>query len=109
MGFTHDPGPLPFVTIRDAKWANRLVELPQLIECIPEHGNPTMRMQVARAVRVEPYTGECPAHLAGVYKGKQLCAVHLEHEADLHERNRIESMNSQLRAAGILPSACSEG
>lgn len=74
MGFTYDPGPLPFVTIRDAKWANRLVELPQLIECQPEHGNAMPRL-IARAVKVEGYTGPCPSNLANVYKGKQLCAI----------------------------------
>ena len=78
MGFAHDPGPLPFTTIRDAKWANRLVELPQLIECIPEHGNTTMPRLVARAVSVVGYTGECPSNLANVYKGKTLCAIRME-------------------------------
>jgi hypothetical protein len=74
MGFTHDPGPLPFVTIRHDKWANRLVELPQFIECKGEHGC-LMGTVVAKAVKVEPYTGECPAHLANVYKGQRLCAI----------------------------------
>lgn len=78
MGFTHDPGPLPFITIRHDKWANRLVELPQLIECIPEHGNATMRRLVARAVSVVSYSGPCPAHLANVYKGQRLVAITME-------------------------------
>jgi hypothetical protein len=56
MGFAHHPGALPFTTIRDAKWANRLVELPQLIECKGEHGNAAMGSVTARCVSVEPYT-----------------------------------------------------
>ncbi len=59
------------------KWQNRLVELPQLIECQPEHGNPMPRV-VAIAVSVVGYTGPCPSSLANVYKGKQLCAIRLE-------------------------------
>lgn len=78
MGFAHHPGPLPFTTIRDAKWANRLVDLPQFIECKGEHGNIAMGSVVGRAVSVEPYSGECPAHLANVYKGKRLCLIHME-------------------------------
>lgn len=77
MGFTHDPGQLPFVTIRHDKWANRLVDLPQFIECVGEHGC-TMGRLVARAVKVEIYTGECPPHLANVYRGQRLCAVYME-------------------------------
>jgi hypothetical protein len=75
MGFTHDPGPLPFTTIRDAKWANRLEGIP-FVEIQGEHGC-TMSYQVARVASVEPFVGECPAHLADVYKGKRLVAVHL--------------------------------
>lgn len=78
MGFSHHPGPLPFTTIRERKWENRLVELPQLIECKGEHGNVGMGSVVARCVSVERYHGECPAHLAEVYKGRILVAVRME-------------------------------
>lgn len=77
MGFTHHPGALPFVTIRHDKWANRLVDLPQLIECKGEHGC-LMGTVIAKVVRVEWFTGECPAHLAGVYKGQRLCQIWME-------------------------------
>lgn len=76
MGFTHDPGPLPFTTIRDAKWANRLSGHDR-IEIVGEHGC-TMPLQMVRVVSVKPYIGECPPHLAGVYKGKTLVAIRLE-------------------------------
>jgi len=76
MGFTHDPGPLPFTTIRDAdKWAPRLTN--GMIEIHGEHGC-QLPYQLARVVSVEPYTGECPAHLAQVYKGRRLVAIHLD-------------------------------
>lgn len=76
MGFTHDPGPLPFTTIRDAKWANRLEGIP-FVEIQGEHGC-AMPYQKARVVAIEGYTGECPPHLANVYKGKRLVAIRLE-------------------------------
>lgn len=76
MGFTHDPGPLPFTTIRDSKWDNRLTGH-DFAEIQGEHGC-TMPYQKARVVSVEPYTGECPGHLASVYKGKRLVAIRLE-------------------------------
>jgi hypothetical protein len=75
MGFTHDPGPLPFTTIRDAKWANRL-EGHDRIEIVGEHGC-TMPMTVARVLSVEPYLGECPPHLRGVYAGRKLVSIRL--------------------------------
>lgn len=75
MGFKFDPGPLPFVTIRDAnKWAPRLTN--GMIEIKGEHGC-TMPLQMVRVVRIEPYTGAVPPHLAGIYFGKPLIAVHL--------------------------------
>lgn len=76
MGFSHDPGPLPFITIRDAdKWGPRLTN--GMIEIQGEHGC-TLPLQMVRVARVEPHTGVCPAHLAGVYQGKRLIRVHLE-------------------------------
>lgn len=76
MGFTHDPGPLPFVTIRDAKWANRLVDLP-VIRITGEHGC-KMPRGVAKVVSVEPYTEDCPAHLLDRYDGRPLVSVLLD-------------------------------
>lgn len=76
MGFTHDPGPLPFTTIRDAKWANRL-EGHDRIEIVGEHGC-TMPLTMARVVWVEPYNGDPPPHLASVYKGKRLVRIRLD-------------------------------
>jgi len=75
MGFSHDPGPLPFVTIRDAdKWAPRLTN--GAIEIIGEHGC-KLPLTMARVVKIEPHNG-CPPHLAHVYRGRRLIAVHLE-------------------------------
>ena len=73
MGFSFDPGPLPFTTIRDAKWANRL-EGHSFVEIHGEHGC-MMPYQKASVVRIRPYEGECPPHLANVYKGKKLVSV----------------------------------
>lgn len=56
MGFTSDPGSLPFITIRDVKWANRLVDLPMPLRIHGENGC-GMPMQIATVVRVEPYAG----------------------------------------------------
>lgn len=76
MGFSHDPGPLPFTTIRAAKWANRLVELP-VIRITGEHGC-SMPRGIAKVAAVEPFYGPCPAHLASVYDGERLVAIRLE-------------------------------
>lgn len=74
MGFRFDPGPLPFVTIREAKWANRLAELPRAIRIHGEHGC-GMPMRIAQAIHVSDYEGPCPEHLADIYKGKKLVVV----------------------------------
>lgn len=76
MGFKHDPGPLPFSTIRDAKWANRL-HGHGMVEIQGEHGC-TMPLQWALVKAVEPYTRELPAHLASIYKGRALVEITLE-------------------------------
>lgn len=76
MGFTHDPGPLPFTTIRDAKWANRLEGM-VFAEIVGEHGC-AMPYQKARVVSIEPYLGDCPPHLIGVYRGKKLVSIRLD-------------------------------
>jgi hypothetical protein len=55
MGFSYDPGPLPFVTVRDAKWQNRL-EGTDWVGIHGEHGC-SMPYQIAkvRAIRsVDP-------------------------------------------------------
>lgn len=78
MGFTHDPGPLPFTTIRDRdKWGPRLTN--GMIEIVGEHGC-TMPLQMARVVEIRelPY-GLCPPHLAHVYANRPLIAVRLDH------------------------------
>lgn len=56
MGFSSDPGPLPFVTIRDAKWLTRLAYLPMPLRIHGEHGC-TMPRQIATVERVERWTG----------------------------------------------------
>lgn len=75
MGFTFDPGPLPFTTIRDAKWANRLEGM-SFVEIQGEHGC-TMPLTKARVISVRPYHGDCPHHLRSVYAGKMLCEIRL--------------------------------
>ena len=76
LGFSVHPGPLPFVTIRERdKWAPRLTN--GQIE-IRGEGPCDMPQQMVRVVKVEAYDGEPPAHVAALYKGKQLIAVHLE-------------------------------
>lgn len=62
MGFSHDPGPLPFATIRDAKWANRLVEVPMPMRIHGEHGC-VMPRQIASVVRVEHCERGAAAHI----------------------------------------------
>lgn len=76
MGFSYDPGPLPFVTVRDAnKWGPRLTN--GQIEIIGEHGC-AMPLQMVRVAKIEPHIGACPAHLLTAYFGKKLIRVHLE-------------------------------
>lgn len=79
MAFATDPGELPFVTIRDAKWANRLVDLPMPIRIYgePERGC-GMRKQVALVTKVE----RLPPGTPSVYADKRpLVAVYLEKPA----------------------------
>lgn len=77
MGFTHDPGPLPFTTVRDAKWANRLEGVPPFVEIVGEHGC-ALPHQVAKVVSIEPHVGACPPELLSVYAGKRLVKITLE-------------------------------
>ncbi len=76
MGFWHDPGPLPFTTIRDAKWANRIV-VGDLVQVQGERGD-FLPKTPTRVVSIEPYREACPSHLLSVYLGKALVAVRLE-------------------------------
>lgn len=80
MGFSRDPGPLPFVTIRDEKWANRLVELPMTLRIHGERGC-AMPRAMGLVTKIERYAGAPPAHLAGLYAGKALVAVHIDQPA----------------------------
>ncbi len=89
MGFSHDPGPLPFTTIRDAKWANRLTGVPPYVEIVGEHGCTLLR-QVAKVVAIADYPSAPPAHLASIYNGKKLVAIQL-----------AAPTPKELRAAGI--------
>lgn len=89
MGFSHDPGALPFTTIRDAKWANRLEGVPPFVEIVGEHGCELPR-QVARVLQVMPYTGAPPVHLASIYWGRPLVAIRL-----------VRPTAAELKQAGI--------
>lgn len=77
MGFSRaHPGPLPFVTVRDAdKWGPRLAN--GQIEIIGEHGV-NLPLQMVKVAKVEPFVGACPPELLDVYHGKRLIKVHLE-------------------------------
>lgn len=77
MGFTYDPGPLPFCTIRPRdKWAPRLAN--GMIEIRGENGL-KLSQQMVRVVKIEPYDGPLPAHLASLYRGAPLILVFLDH------------------------------
>lgn len=77
MGFSVDPGPLPFVTVRPRdKWGPRLAGQDAIdLQC--DRGGFTLPAR-ARIAKVEDYQGPAPAHLADLYKGLPLIAVHLE-------------------------------
>lgn len=81
MGFTMDPGPLPLMTVRDHKWANRLT-IGELIEIHGEHGC-TMPPIAAEVKRIEDFKGEVPPVLAHVYAGKRLVVIALVRPADV--------------------------
>jgi hypothetical protein len=75
MGFSRHPGPLPFVTVRDAdKWGPRLTN--GQIEIRGEGID--MPQQMVRVAKIEPHVGACPPELLCVYHGKRLIDVHLE-------------------------------
>lgn len=76
MGFARHPGPLPFVTVRDAdKWNPRLAN--GQIEIRGENGC-DLEQQMVRVAKIEPYVGACPAELLPIYHGKKLIRVYLE-------------------------------
>lgn len=58
MGFTFDPGPLPFWTVRRQQWANR-TWVDELIEIHGEHGcgMPPTAAQVAGIMPYDDYLG----------------------------------------------------
>lgn len=77
MGFSHDPGPLPFATVRPRdKWGPRLVGV-AAIDLQVDRGTFTLPSR-ARVVRIEDYVDPVPEHLASLYRGAPLIAVHLE-------------------------------
>lgn len=77
MGFSHDPGPLPFISVRPRdKWGPRLVGM-AAIDLQVDRGQFTLPPR-ARIAKIEDYTGPIPGHLATLYKGKPLIAIHLE-------------------------------
>lgn len=53
MGFTADPGPLPFWTVRRQQWANR-TWVDELIEVHGEHGC-GMPPTAAKVAAIQPY------------------------------------------------------
>lgn len=76
MGFSHDPGPLPFITVRPRdKWGPRVVGQ-AMIELQCDRGGFEVAPR-ARIVKVEDYTGPVPGHLSTLYKGLPLIAIHL--------------------------------
>lgn len=77
LGFSRvHPGPLPFVTVRDAdKWAPRLTN--GQIEIRGENGI-DLPQRMVRIAKIEPHVGACPAELLDVYHGKKLIRVYLE-------------------------------
>lgn len=77
LGFSFDPGPLPFITVRPRdKWGPRLDGM-AAIDMQVDRGAFTLPAR-ARIAKVEDYKGPMPAHLASLYQGKPLIAVHLE-------------------------------
>lgn len=77
MGFSYDPGPLPFITVRPRdKWGPRLDGMKEIdLQC--DRGGFAVAAR-AKIAKIEPHIGSVPAHLAGLYKGQALIAVYLE-------------------------------
>ncbi len=77
MGFSRDPGHLPFVTVRTQKWANRLT-VGEIIQVQGEHGC-RLPKTPARVTAVELHRAPCPPELAHVpgYTSEALYRVSL--------------------------------
>lgn len=76
MGFSVDPGPLPFATVRPRdKWGPRLAGH-EVVELQADRAGFEVPPR-ARIAKVEDYTGPVPSHLASLYKGIPLIAIHL--------------------------------
>ena len=75
MGFSYDPGALPFVTVRRQQWECRLAP-GDVIEVHGEHGC-TLPAQPAIVVSITPWLEPCPGHLMKAYFGLPLVAVSL--------------------------------
>lgn len=65
MGFSFDPGPLPFVTVRAGKWGSR-VAVGDFVQIQGEHGC-TLPKTPAKVLSITPHTGPAPRHLAHVW------------------------------------------
>jgi hypothetical protein len=81
MGFSHDPGPLPFACVRDAvKWLPRLTN--GQIEIRGENGLALEQRMVRIADITYPYSHEeARAHglfVPAIYAGRKLVRVRLE-------------------------------
>jgi len=75
MGFSHDPGPLPFITLRTQKWANRVVP-GDYVQIQGEHGC-TMPKTPSRVLDVREHYGPVPEHLYNVYRRQKLFEIAL--------------------------------
>ncbi len=75
MGFSHDPGRLPLITLRSDKWANRLT-VGEIVQIQGENGC-RLPKTPARVVRLDEYPHACPPDLDYVYRGQRLWRVYL--------------------------------
>lgn len=64
MGFSFDPGPLPFCTVRQSKWGSRLIP-GDYVQIQGEHGC-AMPKTPAKVLAVMPHRGLPPDHLAHI-------------------------------------------
>lgn len=76
MGFSHHPGPLPFVTVRRQDKGNRFV-IGENVEIHGEHGC-SMPPIAAKIVAIDPWQKSCPDNLLYVYRGRELVGIRLE-------------------------------
>lgn len=85
MGFSHDPGPLPFSTVRDAKWGARLESI-GWVGIHGEHGLdlPYTVCRVIALMKIDHWQAKAaglpmPAFYAD---GRKLVSVYLERMPD---------------------------